>query len=153
MDLHGYNASGFISVGYNAGTGYDLVLLAAAATVPVYLDRVQLTGVVSGNPILPIQVQRRSTASTGGSAVTPSKDSPASPASSTTVTTLNVTTTGTVADVALDSQDWQQFGPYIYDVRPKGKLITPATWLGIYMPTPFNGTIAMGYRVEWREAK
>lgn len=150
---HDYTASGFITAGYNGGTGYDLVLLAAAAAVPLYLKRIVLTAVTSAQPILPIEVVRRSSASTGGAAVVPTPDSPTSPSASTAVSSLCTTSTGAISGIPIDSQDWQQFGPYVYDKRPDGIIIAPGTWVALFMPTPVNANIAMGFRIEFTEVK
>jgi hypothetical protein len=155
MEGHSYNASGQITATYNGGTGYDLISLAALSGVPIHLNRVVLTAIVTGNPQLPIQILRRTAADTGGTAVAViEKDSPSSPSASTAVTTINTGSTGAAGTgCGFDAQEWQQFGPYIFDRRPLGPIIAQATWVGIYMPSPVSASVVMGYRVEWTEVK
>jgi hypothetical protein len=151
---HSYTAAGGqISFGYNSGTGYDALLLAAASTVPVILRRLILTASQTAAVIWPVQIFRRSAASTGGSAVVALPNSPGSPAASTTVTYGNVSSTGAAVGTSADSQEWNQFGPYEYDQRPQGLLILPATWCGIYFQAPQSAGFTGSFRVEFDEVK
>src|SRR5665213_666521 len=111
---HSYQAAFSVTAGFNSGTGYDLLLLSPASNVPVYIDRVVLTAVVSLATIYPVTLTRRSAASTGGGALIAVADSPASPAASSAIATLNTGSTGAAVGTPLDSQQWHQFGPYGY---------------------------------------
>jgi len=134
-------------------SSYDLILFATSATVPMIVDRIVCTANITTGQILRVVLQRRSTASTGGTGVTPTPSSPGSPSASTTVTYLNVSTTGTGSGTPLDSQQWNEFAPYEYNVRPGGDVILPNSYLGLFLPASPASTISASFTAEFIEIK
>jgi len=128
----------------------DLFLLGAVANVPIYLHRVVAT---SGNSaVLGLQLLRRSTASTGGSSITPRNTSPAGPAASSTLLLNPVTTTGTGTG-DFDDQSWNELAPYEFNQYPDGEIIVPGTFCALWMPTAPGSTFTAAWTIEFTEVK
>lgn len=134
-------------------SAFDLIMIAPASNVPVLVDRIVCTAGVSAGGLIQVVLTRRSTASTGGTAITPTPSSPSSPAASCAVTYLNVSTVGTVSGTPLDSQWWNEFAPYEYNVRPGADLIVPGTWASLYIPAAPTATFPASFTVELIEIK
>jgi hypothetical protein len=135
-------------------SAYDLILFAPASNIPFAIDHMLVTAAQTTGTILRAVLMRRSTASTGGTAVVPTPaGSPAAPAASTTVTYLNTSTVGTASGTPLDSQEWNELAPYEYDVRPNGDLIVPGTWLCLYLPVAPGAGIQVSFTAEFTEYK
>ena len=77
-----------ITVQTNSSTPYDLLMIAPASNVPVYLEHLIATASVTAASIQRLQLVFRSSASTGGTAVTPAKLDTADAASGATAMTL-----------------------------------------------------------------
>jgi hypothetical protein len=149
-----YKASAsVVSLAVNGGTGYDFLQIAPANNVPLALTRLIMTSNAVSAVVLPLVLTRRSTASTGGTALVPVNTSPAGPAASCAVTYNNVTTTGAASGTPLDSQEWNEFAPYQYDVNPSADLIVPGTWCGLYVPTPPGVALPVSFTLEFTEIK
>lgn len=155
---HRYKAAINGVVLQTAPSAYDLILVAPAANVPVIVDRIVATASVLAGTILPLVLTRRSTASTGavtgGGTIVPTPSSPASPAASSTVSYLiGNTAVGTVSGTPLDAQQWNEFAPYEFNVRPGGELIVPGSYLALYVPVAPPSTVTASFTVEFIELK
>lgn len=140
----------------NGAIPYDLVVLATTATVPVLLERAVFTCNATGSQIQRLQLCRRSTGGSGGTALATTNlptgsGSAVSPAASSTVT-YNVTTPGTLT-LAMDSQQWNQLAPYEFNERPSGLLIPPSSFVGFFMPAAPGVAFIYSFTLEFREIK
>ena len=130
----------------NTPASFDLLQIATGATVPVFISRILLTANATSASIQRITALRRTTASTGGSSLTPNPLSAGSSAASCTVLLLPVTTTGT-AGAQIDNQQWNEFAPYQFDLTPRGVLIPAASWYSLFVPAnpaaAFNASITV----------
>ena len=133
-------------------SAFDLILLAPASNVPIIVDRIVATASVLTGAILRLVLTRRSATSTGGTALVPTPSSPASPSASTGVTYLT-TAQGAASGTPLDSQQWNEFAPYEFNVRPAGELIVPGTWLALSIPAVAASTVTASFTVEFIEVK
>jgi hypothetical protein len=157
---HSYKATANgISIVTNGNTGYDIAFLAAYLNTPILLERVVVTASQTSPVILNMQLIRRTTLSTGGSSATPGKDSPASPAAVSAFSTICTTSTGTAGDI-IDANQWNEFAPYDWDIRPEGVIIaptttttTPANGIGLYLPTPPASTVTASVAIWFSEIK
>jgi hypothetical protein len=130
----------------NSPASFDIIQIATAATVAVFLSRAFLFANAVTAAIQRVTALRRTSASTGGSAITPNPESGGSSAASCTVLLLPVTTTGT-AGAQLDNQQWNEFAPYQFDLTPRGILIPAASWYSLFLPAnpaaAFNASITL----------
>lgn len=136
----------------------DLFMIAPASNVPIIVDRIVVTASALAGAILRAVLTRRSTASTGtangGGTVTPVASSPASPAASSTVSyNIGSSAIGTASGTPLDSQQWNEFAPYEFNVRPGGELIVPGTFLSLFLPAPASTTLSASFTIEYIEVK
>ena len=77
----------------------DIFEFVAAAGVPLIIHRVELSWGVTAQEIVRLQILRRTTTGSGGSAVTPRAINPRNTVAAATTVNRNVTTPGTPSDV------------------------------------------------------
>jgi hypothetical protein len=81
------------------GATQDLIEITAAAAVPVKIHRIELSWGVTAQEIVRLQILRRTTAGSGGTAVTPSALNPRNTVAAACTVNRNVTTPGSAGDV------------------------------------------------------
>jgi hypothetical protein len=136
----------------NTPSSFDVIQIATAATVPIFVYRIVATANAVAAAIQRVVLIRRSTASTGGTAVTPKPTNGGSAAASSTASYNLVTTTGTAGD-QLDSQQWNEFAPYEFNQKPQGILVPAASWLSLFLPANPAAAFQASFTVEYVELK
>ena len=136
----------------NSGAPFDVFQLSTAALIPVFISKIYLFANASSAVIQRIQALRRTTASTGGSAANINPESPGSSAASCTALVIPTTTTGT-AGAVLDTQQWNEFAPYQYDLTPRGILVPAASWFNLSCPANPAATFQASIMLEIVELK
>lgn len=134
-------------------TSFDLLQITAASGVPLLLSSIIYTGSVLTGTILRILLVLRSAASTGGTALTGTNDSPAGPAHSATVSYLNTTLGSLIANSTKDSWEWNAFAPYQFERSPGGILIAPGVSASLYTPAAPAAGIQGAFKVNFTEFK
>ena len=133
-------------------SSFDIFQLATTAAVPILVDRIVATANATSAAIQRVQLLRRTSASTGGSAVTARPTNGGSAAAVTTGATLLTTTTGTAGD-AIDSQEWNEFAPYEFNQRPEGIVVPVSSWLSLFLPAAPGSGYSVSITVEFVELK
>jgi hypothetical protein len=141
--------SGGITV---AAANNDMLQIAPANNVPLLLHRIVITANQLSAQTIGLLLLHRTTASTVGTALTPTNDSPAGPAASASVTYNLSTSTGT-AGAIIDSQIWEEFAPYEFNNYPDGVIIVPGTWCCLLLLNNGNPTFGAAFSVEFTEIK
>src|ERR1700741_1529375 len=132
-----YNAiqSGF-SVA-TSGSALDLCTLTAVSGIPIIVERIVVTSGANAAAVQTLQLVRRSTAGTGGTAGTLTPEPNSAPAASSTFN-YNVTTPGTLKNGS-DPEIWQMFAPYEFNRKPGGLLVVPGETFAIAFPSVPSG--------------
>lgn len=125
----------------SSGTPIDVFTLTSASNVPVAIERVILTSSANAAAIQTLQIVIRSTAGTGGSAITPTVEPNSAPAASSSAA-YNVTTPGTLKR-SYDPEIWQQFAPFEFIRRPGALLIVPGETFCITFPSTSGFTASI----------
>jgi len=136
----------------------DIWEIQAAAGVPVIIHswRVIFTPVITSGVAqdvrIPLQILRRSTAGTGGSAVTPvATNSRNTVAAASTVTRTVVTTQGTAGNI-LDGEIASVIVPFERIYTPDQRLVIPGgTKLSLFMTTAPGAAIVTSSEVYFEE--
>lgn len=128
----------------------DIITLTAVSGVPVYIERIVLTSNANAAAIQAIQLVRRSTTGSGGTAGTITPEPNSAPAASSTFN-YNVTTAGTLKN-ASDPEIWQMFAPYEFNRKPGGLLIVPGETFAIAAASIGSGFTA-SVHIEFVEVK
>lgn len=141
-----YNAiqSGF-SVA-TSGSAVDLATLTAVAGIPLIVERVVVTSSANAAAVQTLQLVRRSTTGSGGTAGTLTPEPNSAPAASSTFS-YAVTTPGTLKNGS-DPEIWQMFAPYEFNRKPGGLLIVPGETFAIAfpsVPTSFTASVHIEY--------
>lgn len=129
----------------------DLIEMTASSAVPFILERVVVTCGTTSQEIGRLQILKRTTAGSGGSAVTPRAKDPAGPSASTSVN-RTVTTVGTGGN-AFDSLEWNIVTPAEFNYKPEGILVASGERVAVYLPAALGGSRNMSMTVEFREIK
>lgn len=141
-----YNAiqSGF-SVA-TTGSPVDLCTLVSVSNIPFVIERIVVTSSANAAAVQTLQLVRRSTAGSGGTAGTLTPEPNSAPAASSTFA-YNVTTPGTLKNGS-DPEIWQMFAPYEFNRKPGGLLVVPGETFAIAfpsVPTSFTASVHIEY--------
>lgn len=120
----------------------DVLVLGTSAAVPILIHEWRMTSAQTTDTRLVVQILRRTTAPTGGAAITPHALNPRNTvAAATTVTSID-TTPGTAGNV-LESELWSVLVPY-------SRIYTPdeRTYVGISSWIALSFTTAPGTAVN-----
>lgn len=113
----------------------DVIVIGTSSTVPVLIHELRLTSAGVADARLSLQVIRRSTGPTGGTAVTPrALNSRNTVAAASTVTSLPATP-GTSGNV-LEAELWSVLVPYSRIYTPDERIYIPASsWVALTFAT------------------
>lgn len=139
---------------FTAPTGItDLIVLSTSSTVPIVVQRIVMTAGVTASQIVRLQLRTVNSAGTGGTGLTNGpKPLTSSAAAATTVAYNTVTTQGTLVSL-YDSQEWNPFAPYEFNMKPGGILIAPSAFLALSQLANVTGTYPCSFTVEFVELK
>lgn len=140
-----------ITVPTNSGTAFDLVQLATSSTVPILVQRIVATTGALSSVIQRVSLLARSSASTGGTGITPHPLVGGASAATTVAYSL-VTTTGTAGN-QYDNQQWNEFAPYEFNKLPGGLFVPPSSWVCLFLPQAPASTFSASFTVEFVEFK
>jgi hypothetical protein len=138
-----------VSVGSSSTA--DIVQLQTSSTVPVLVTRIVMTANQTSATIQRVTLLRRSAGSTGGSAanIYPLNGGSSSASSSAVYNATTVSGAGNI----IDSQQWNEFAPYEFNIKPAGILVPVSSYLSLfYSATPGTGFSA-SFTVELVELK
>jgi hypothetical protein len=147
---YGFKVNNF-QIPTNAGAAMNIFELLAAASIPVLIQRFVITSASSTAQTVPVSVQIRSAAGSGGSTTLAGTDAePPSGSNATETLAYNVTTQGGSLVKEVAAAFWQIFMPYEFNRKPGGLLITPGNVFCLATPatgvgTAFNASIEGEY--------
>lgn len=137
MDIPGqkYYVSDSVDISVpTEGGAVDLFAITAAANVPLYLEFANVNCGVDAAQIQEARLVKRTTAGSGGVALTVRNESPAGPAASFAANAM-VTVPGSLEAAPVWSEDWQQFAAMEVDKRERGVLVVPGETIALMLPS------------------
>ena len=142
------------AIAANPSSAVDLLTITAAASVPIYIERLLLSAPVNQAQSVAINFVVRSSAGTGGSTslISAVAEPPSGPTVSATLA-YGVTTPGALVKT-VGSGSWQLFGQYVFTRKPGALLITPGQTFAITVAAVGIGSgFNMNIEGEFTEVK
>ena len=134
----------------DADADQDLFVIGAGSNNKLVIHEFEIYSDATTAASLKLELVRRSTAGTGGSAVTEEPLDPDMTITPTATVTTDVETPGTGTDV-LANYFWEQLGPLIHRPAPEDRVIVDvSTFLALQLLTSPGGISVGGY-IIWEE--
>jgi hypothetical protein len=122
--------------GVSSGTAStDVLVLGTSSAVSVLIHEIRMTSAATTDVRLNLQICRRSTAPTGGAAITPRALNPRNTVAATATVTSLPTVVGTIGNI-LDPEQWSVLVPYSRIYTPDERiLVNASSWVALFFAT------------------
>lgn len=110
----------------------DVMVIGTSSAVPILIHELRMTSAGTTDTRLSLQVLRRTTAPTGGTAITPRALNSRNTLAATATVTALPTTPGTAGNI-LEAELWSVLVPYSRIYTPDTRLYIPASgWVALF---------------------